>query len=172
MQAMSEPAVAEPERVESFEDFFHANYERLLRAMYLSTGDRHEGEDLAQDAMARVFERWGRVGSLEDPVGYTFRTALNLRRSRLRRLSIAARKVFTGGSSSEPLDAVDDRDSLRRSLAQLPAGQREALILVDWLDWTDARAGEALGISPGAVRTRASRARTTLRELLQEGRDV
>jgi RNA polymerase sigma-70 factor (sigma-E family) len=171
MQAMSEPAVAEPKGVDAFEVFFHANYERLLRTMYLSTGDRHEAEDLAQEAMARVFERWDRVGALDDPVGYVYRSALNLRRSHLRRLAVAARKVL-GGTSQEPLDAVAERDSLRRALAELPAGQREALILVEWLDWTDARAGEALGISPGAVRTRTSRARATLRELLQEERDV
>jgi RNA polymerase sigma-70 factor (sigma-E family) len=172
MQAMSEPAVAEADRVEAFEDFFHANYERLLRTMYLSTGDRHEAEDLAQDAMARLFERWDRVRVLDDPVGYAYRTALNLRRSQLRRLATAAKKAFGGRTSHEPLDAVEERDSLRRALAELPATQREALILLDWLDWPDTRAATALGVSPGAVRTRASRARATLRDLLQEERDV
>ncbi|MGH2674276.1 MAG: hypothetical protein ACRDKA_10615 [Actinomycetota bacterium] len=47
---MSEPVVEE--RVEAFEDFCHANFQRLFRAMYLATGDRHEAEDLAQDAYA------------------------------------------------------------------------------------------------------------------------
>ncbi len=45
--------MAETERVETFEDFFHAHYERLLRTMYLTTGDQYEAEDLAQDAMSR-----------------------------------------------------------------------------------------------------------------------
>jgi DNA-directed RNA polymerase specialized sigma24 family protein len=80
MVVMSEPAVEE--RAEAFEDFFHA-HQRLLRAMYLATGDRHEAEDLAQEAFVRIFERWERVRSLDDPAGYLYRTALNARRSRL-----------------------------------------------------------------------------------------
>ena len=172
MQAMSEPAVAEPEHVERFEDFFDAHYERLLRTMYLSTGDRHEAEDLAQDAMARVYERWDRVRTLEDPAGYVYRSALNLRRSRLRRLATAARNAFRGREGHDSLDVVDERDSLRRALASIPPAQRDAVILIDWLDMTDVRAAELLRTSPGAVRTRASRARAALRELLQEERDA
>jgi DNA-directed RNA polymerase specialized sigma24 family protein len=49
MAVMSEPIVEE--RTETFEDFFHAHHERLLRTMYLATGDRHEAEDLAQEAL-------------------------------------------------------------------------------------------------------------------------
>jgi hypothetical protein len=44
MAVMSEPLVEE--RRETFEDFFHAHHERLLRTMSLATGDRHEAEDL------------------------------------------------------------------------------------------------------------------------------
>ena len=75
MAVMSEPVVEE--RAEAFEDFFHAHHERLLRAMYLATGDRHEAEDLAQEAFVRILERWERVRGLDYPVGYLYRTALN-----------------------------------------------------------------------------------------------
>jgi RNA polymerase sigma-70 factor (ECF subfamily) len=81
MAVMSEPIVEE--RTETFEDFFLAHHERLLRAMYLATGDRPEAEDLAQEAFVRILERGGRVRGLKDPVGYLYRTALNARRSRL-----------------------------------------------------------------------------------------
>jgi RNA polymerase sigma factor (sigma-70 family) len=173
MTAMIQEAVAEARRVETFEDFFHANYERLLRAMYLATGNRHEAEDLAQDAMARVLERWDRL-STQDPLRYVFRVALNRRRSLLRRLVTTIRKAPSIGTdqSTEPMAAVDDRDAIRRALDSLPDGQREAIVLVEWLEMTDVQSAEILGISPGAVRTRASRARAALREVLQEGTDV
>jgi DNA-directed RNA polymerase specialized sigma24 family protein len=45
----------------------------VFTALCLVTGDRHEAEEIAQDAFVRVFERWDRVGSLEDPTGYLFR---------------------------------------------------------------------------------------------------
>lgn len=168
MAAMTEEAVAEARRVETFEDFFHANYERLLRAMYLATGNRHEAEDLAQDAMARVLERWERIRRLEDPSAYVFRIALNRRRSLLRRLSVAIRMTprTDPDRSSEPMSAIDDRDMIRRALDKLPDVQRETLVLCDWLGMSDAEAGEVLNTSPGAVRTRLHRARAGMRESL------
>ncbi|MGH2654969.1 MAG: sigma-70 family RNA polymerase sigma factor [Actinomycetota bacterium] len=162
---MSEPIVEE--RAETFEDFFVAHNERLLRAMYLATGDRHEAEDLAQEAFVRIFERWERVRSLDDPAGYLYRTALNARRSRLRRLAVAARKAVRPEPRPDEQDAAEDRTAVQRALAALPDGQREAVVLVEWLGMTDERAGEVLGVSAGAVRTRRHRARAALRDLLR-----
>jgi RNA polymerase sigma-70 factor (sigma-E family) len=169
--AEAEPAVSEP--VGSFEEFFDLHYQRLLRAMFLATGDRHEAEDLAQDAFVRVYERWERVRGMERPDGYLYRTALNLRRSRLRRVATAARKLLGGWSQEapDPAAAAGERDLVRRALAALPDGQRDAVVLVEWLGMTDAGAAEVLGISPVAVRVRISRARPTLREHLRGASD-
>jgi DNA-directed RNA polymerase specialized sigma24 family protein len=41
-----------------FSTFFEAEYERLFQAMYLMCGNKSDAEDLAQEAMARAFERW------------------------------------------------------------------------------------------------------------------
>jgi RNA polymerase sigma-70 factor, ECF subfamily len=165
MAVMSEPIVEE--RADTFEDFFHAHHERLLRAMYLATGDRHEAEDLAQEAFVKVLERWERVRGLEDPVGYLFRTALNARRSRLRRLAVAARKAVQPEPGVDEQAAAEERSAVHRALATLPDGQREAVVLIEWLGMTDERAGAVLGVSAGAVRTRLHRARAALRDLLR-----
>jgi RNA polymerase sigma-70 factor, ECF subfamily len=164
----------EAEHARAFEYFFDAHYERLLRALYLSTGNRHEAEDLAQDAFVRVYERWARVGRLENPAGYLYRVALNARRSRLRRVRVAAAKALRlrPGPPPDPHDDAEDRLTVRRALATLPAGQREAVVLVEWLGLTDAEAGEVLGLTPGAVRTRLHRARSALRDLLRGEDDV
>jgi hypothetical protein len=66
----------------SFEDFFEREKADLYGAMCLVTRDRHEAEEIVQDAFVRVLERWDRVGSLEDPHGYLYRTAMNVFRSR------------------------------------------------------------------------------------------
>jgi RNA polymerase sigma-70 factor (ECF subfamily) len=174
MVAMTEAPVGEAARVAAFEDFFHAHHERLLRVLYLATGDRHEAEDLAQEAFVRVYERWGRVAATENPAGYLYRVALNQRRSRLRRLRVAARKTFRLAPAPPPDEhaAADDRLSVRRALAGLPDGQREAVVLVEWLGMTDVEAAEALGVSPGAVRTRLHRARAALSTTLRGEHDV
>ena len=84
MLRMDEVALAtrdEPLRTEEgglpFAEFFERHHVRLYRAMWLVTRNRHEAEELMQDAFVRLWERWDRVRSLPDPEGYLYRTALN-----------------------------------------------------------------------------------------------
>ena len=153
---------------ESFEDFFHDCYEPLLRALYLVTGDAHEAEELAQEACFRVYERCERLRGTANPAGYAYRAALNLRRSRLRRLAVAARRTWRG-DEPDAFRSVDDRDAIRRALADIPSRQREALVLLDWVGLSDQEAAEILGVRPEAARMRASRARQKLRDQMGRG---
>jgi RNA polymerase sigma factor (sigma-70 family) len=146
----------------TFGDFFAERYGRLARACLLLTGSAAEGEDLAQEAMARVLERWDRVAKMEDPEGYLYRTALNLHRNAVRRLAMAARRQVLHEHTDEPDDA-DRRLDLLRAIRSLPRTQREALVLVEWLGYTAEEAGRLLGIEPASVRGRLHRARNSLR---------
>jgi RNA polymerase sigma-70 factor (ECF subfamily) len=146
----------------SFERFFADENEQLGRALYLLTGDTAEAEELAQESMVRVLERWERVARMASPTGYLYRTALNLHRSRIRRLRRAV--GGRGDRHRNPIDTVDDRDELGRALAALPADQRAALILVEWLGLPAAEAAPILGIEPVSVRVRITRAKRALRD--------
>lgn len=150
----------------SFERFFAEENERLGRALYLLTGDAAEAEELGQEAMVRVLERWDRVGHMDSPAGYLYRTALNLHRSKLRRLR---RSLVNGaGATVDPIGAVEDRDELGRALDGLPLDQRTALILVEWLGLSASEAAPILGIEPVSVRVRITRAKRALREQAQQ----
>ncbi len=151
-------------RPRDFEEFFKAEYRRLAKALYVLTDDPYEADDLAQEAFLRVFERWETVGALTSPVGYMYRVALNLHRSRLRRLFMSARKHRIRSPKADPLLGVEARDEVDRYLSQLSAGQREALVLVEWLGEPVDEAARLLGIKPGALRARLFRARESLRE--------
>jgi RNA polymerase sigma factor (sigma-70 family) len=167
-----EPA-AEAERplhlvpADTFETFFELQYTNLLKAMYLVTGSRHEAEEITQDAFVRALERWDRVSRADNRAGYLYRIAVNLYRSKLRRLACGARKTPKPTPESDPFEAADDRDAVGRALTTLSEGQREALVMVEWLDMTDEEAAAILGISPVTVRVRRFRARENLRPLLQ-----
>lgn len=153
-----------------FRAFFEHERVRLVRATLLLTGNVAEAEDLAQEALARVLERWDRVSEMESPEGYLYRTALNLNRKRLRRMTIAARRVLAV-SDHDAVAAAEDRVDVLRAVASLPRQQREALVLVVWLGYGTEEAGTLLGIEPGSVRGRLHRARQTLRRQLG-GRDA
>jgi RNA polymerase sigma-70 factor (ECF subfamily) len=167
---MIEPAslevVSEVGEARAFEDFFLAEHERLFQALYLLTGDRHEADDLAQEALLRAYERWDRVGAMDSPAGYVYRTALNLYRSRLRTLVVRARRVFADVPAEDLSGPVSASHDVRRALAQLPRGQREALILVEWLGLPSEEAGRVLGIDASSVRGRLHRGRASLRDQL------
>jgi len=90
MEAIVTAEAAQPA---TFEAFFDAERARLLRALYLLTGNRDEAEEVLQDAFIAVWERWDRVGAMDDPTGYLFRTALNRHRSGVRRAARAARRA-------------------------------------------------------------------------------
>jgi RNA polymerase sigma factor (sigma-70 family) len=75
----------------------------------------------------------------------------------------------------DPWDGVDARlDSAERARAvisavrELPAAEREVLLLVAWEQLTPAEAARVLGVAQGTVRSRLHRARATLRRVLSE----
>lgn len=146
--------------VRDFDAFFDKEYPPLLRLMFGMTGNLLEAEELAQEAMTRALERWDRVSAMVSPAGYVYRTAVNLNRSRLRRLRRQLR--WSGGSlrSSDPEPEVIG--SLMTALSALPRGQREALLLVEWLGLSAQEAGRILRISPSSVRSRVHRAKAAL----------
>jgi DNA-directed RNA polymerase specialized sigma24 family protein len=109
-----------------FEEFFQAEHVRLARALYLLTGTAAEADELSQDTMVRVYERWDRVRQMDSPQGYLFRTALNLHRSRLRGLASRARHIVQATPSSDPAEVVQSgwgwTRPTSRSVLPPPAG--------------------------------------------------
>jgi RNA polymerase sigma-70 factor (ECF subfamily) len=163
MERSVEEAVADSEEARhEFEDLFREQYLRLGQALYLLTEDPGEAEDLAQEAMARVYERWPRVRAMASPTGYLYRTALNLSRRRFLRLR-RERGAASHSPVEDPAERVDRRVTVLAALRSLSKEQREALVLTEWLELPAEEAGAVLGISADSVRARAYRAREALR---------
>ncbi len=153
-----------------FEDFYREHRVRLVRALLLLTGQPAEAEDLAQEALSRVYERWDRVSAMDSPEGYLYRTALNLNRKRVRRLAVRARRAIAlRASERDDPASIEDRLAVLAAVATLPRGQREALVLVEWLGLETKEAAEVLGIQAVSVRSRLMDARRNLRGRLGGG---
>ncbi len=147
----------------TFESLFAEERDRLFSSLWLITRDRHEAEDVAQDAFVRVWERWERDGAPDDPPAYLYRTAMNVLRNRRRRASVALRHaVLRSDQPSDDLDAVEVHDVVMRALGALTPSQRAALVLMDLLDMPSNEAAKALGVRPSTVRVLAARGRATL----------
>ncbi|HEY7282532.1 MAG TPA: sigma-70 family RNA polymerase sigma factor [Actinomycetota bacterium] len=152
-----------------FESFFREEHPRVFRLAYLLTGDRAEAADIAQEAMARVLERWDQVRTMGSPGGYLVRVAVHLHHRRLRRLRLRPREEIAGRAAvadGDPAAVAATRTDVMRVLLSLPAGQRQALVLTEWLGLDSAEAGRTLGIRPSSVRARVHRARSVFRDEL------
>jgi RNA polymerase sigma factor (sigma-70 family) len=124
-----------------------------------------------QDAFLRLWERWDRVASLSDPVGYLYRTAMNVFRSRVRRAKAAIRLAVGHLPADDELARVEEREDIVRALAPLTPRQRAALVLTDLLGLTSEEAAGALRIKASTVRVLVARARAALRKELGERND-
>lgn len=150
-----------------FEEAFMSGYVRLARTMWLVTGNRFEGEDVAQEAMARTWEQLQAGRPIEDIIAYAYRSAFNLvHRRHQRRLAWLRRSTSLADVSMDPLESVAARHDVKRALLQLPLAQRECLVLTEWLGFTSEEVARVLDVDPGTVRTRVHRARASLRQAL------
>src|SRR5262245_66091779 len=164
---VSDAALEELETARTFEAFYQAEARTLFRRMWLVTGNRAEAEELMQDAFLKVWERWGRVGGMDDPVGYLYRTAMNLFRKRYRRAVLAVRRTVGLTPSKDEFAHADDRQTVRHVLAALPPRQRAALVLTEMLGFTSKEAGDALGVTDATIRSLTRHGRDAFRKVME-----
>lgn len=141
------------------------------------TANLRDAEDIAQDALVKVWHHAGRF----DPKRARLRTWLY---QIIVNLCIDLRRRREPESLPENFDAVDpgaiadeiltnaERDAaLAAAIRALPASQQAAMLLVYEEGVSGAEAGRILGLSAKAVERLLARARTTLRERLLTERD-
>ena len=151
----------------TFEDFFGTEHARLFGALCFVTGDRDEAEEIMQDAFLKVWERWPRVDAMDDPVGYLYRSAMNLFRKRYRRAVLAIRRSVGAAPSRDDFADADDRDTVRRVLSTLPPRQRAALVLTEMVGFSAIEAGRALGVQASTVRSLSHQGRESFRRAME-----
>ena len=148
----------------SFEELFLDVHDRLYRALYFITGSSADAEELMQDAFLKLWERWDRHDTIEDPVAYLFRVALNGVRMRARRARMVARKILPTAGTRDPFDDVDVREDVRRMLRGISPRQRTAIVLTQILGYSSEQAARIMSIQPTTVRALASQGRAALRD--------
>jgi RNA polymerase sigma factor (sigma-70 family) len=155
-------------------DLFRAESARAVRLAYLLTGERQLAEDLAQEAFLRVASRLRSVDA-DAFAAYYRRTLVNLVRSYFRharvrrryaeRIEADARRTRDAIEQSSSPGERDDR--LWAALADLPSGQREAIVCRYYLDMSEQQTAATLGVRLGTVKSATSRGLQALRAALE-----
>lgn len=153
---------------------YEAEYAGLVRLVTLLIDDRFAAEEVVQDAFVGLAQRPGGLAAVDVAPAYLRRSAVNGARSHLRRRGTRRRHLASVGSIdlSPPADSELVRHSehqrVMSALRLLSTRQREVLTLRYHLDLSEAEIADALGISPGSVKTHSSRGLEHLRTLLEE----
>jgi RNA polymerase sigma-70 factor (sigma-E family) len=150
----------------NFDDAYPDLYRRAYRVAFRLLGGREEAADLAQEACARAYSHWSRVGGFDSPEAWVTRVAGNLALDLLRRRRTASRHA--AGRPTESTLPEGDRVDLQRALLSLPRGQRQVVLLRFVADLPEAAVAAALGCSIGTVKSQASRGLAALRTTLAE----
>jgi RNA polymerase sigma factor (sigma-70 family) len=135
--------------VRDFEGWYQDVAPRLVAALSFTTPPE-EARDCATEACAKAYERWDRVGGMDNPDGWAFTVARNLVRRRGRRRFTEAR-LLTVSDRPRTIGVDDSLDELADIVRSLPDRMREVVVLRHVADLTEPMIAEVLGISRGTV---------------------
>ena len=158
----------------AFRQLVNANLGMALGIARRMLGDAAEAEDIAQDAMLRL---WRNAATLElGPGGlkpWLRRVVSNLAIDRIRsaRNTSVVAEVPEQPAPARQVEALEARDLARRvqdALSALPERQRLALVLFHFEGLSQIEVGASLGVSDEAIESLLARARRSLKVALKD----
>jgi RNA polymerase sigma-70 factor, ECF subfamily len=148
----------------------------LFRVAHSVLRSRGEAEDVVQDVFVRVLEHRRSLTAVRDMRVWLVRVAWNLAIDRRRRIrpeqfdeGFAEGLVARNLPADEALNEAQRLRAVVRELERLPKAERDVLLLSVVEELGTAEMAEVVGRSESAVRALLFRARTRLRERLEEG---
>ena len=135
---------------------------RLLGALTLYCGDAAVAEELTQETLAVVWDKWSRVQVMAAPEAWALRVGFNMANSWLRRRIAERRALRRLGPGSDHHDVPED-PGVREALRRLPTRQRTAVVMRYFADLSVEQTAEAMRCAPGTVKALTHQGITSLR---------
>lgn len=154
----------------AYSEFVQVRGPRLRRAAYLMCGDADLAEDLLQEALIALAEKWE---SVENPDGFVRRVIYRKRVSWWRKVrrevsrDVLPERGISDGAQERARDA-----EVHEALRALPPRQRAALVLRYFEDLTEKQTAEVMGVRPGTVKSLSHHAIARLRQELGHERPL
>jgi len=152
---------------ESFTEWARERQLPLMRTAILLTGDHHRAEDLVQDALTKVANRWRR---LQDghPDAYARQVIVrdNISWWRKHRAELVTDPADQPVATGEGLS--DRQMMLAGAMAALTPRQRAVVVLRFYDDLTERQTAELMGVAVGTVKSQTHLALRRLREAAPE----
>jgi RNA polymerase sigma-70 factor (ECF subfamily) len=159
----------------AFEELVELTGRQVYTLALRLVGDRHEAEDVAQEAYLRVFRSLRSFRGDSRFETWLHRVVANVAinhmrtRSRIGELMDEPDTIVRVADVASTAD-VPESDELAIALEQLPPAQRVAVVLKDVYGFSAAEIAQKLGTSEGAVKLRLHRGRRNLKNLIHGAR--
>lgn len=163
--------VSKATRDAEFTEFAEEATASLTRTAWFLTGDAHAAEELVQAALVKTYVAWPRVREGEG-LAYCRRVLVNHNTDTWRKTRRERLWAEPPERGTSPPSSVEDRDEVVRLLQTLPEQQRRVVVMRYYHDMSEKTVAELLGISPGAVKSAASRGLAALRDRLDPMTEV
>ena len=151
-----------------FTEYMHARLSWLRGLAYVLCQDWQRADDIVQAAVTRVYVRWDQATAADYLDGYV--RAVLVREFVKDRRSAWSRRVLLASQTPEVASRAQDYDAgldLRGALARLPPRQRATLMLRFYCDLSVDQTAQALGCSPGTVKSQTAKGLRALRRWLE-----
>jgi RNA polymerase sigma-70 factor (ECF subfamily) len=166
----------------AFECLYRLHSRRVYAVCLRMVGNSAEAEDLTQEAFLRLFRKIHTFRSESAFSTWLHRLAVNIVLMHLRKKSPPTVSIEASpdqeaetawptidcGAPDLLLEGSIDRINLQRCIERLPAGYRKIFVLHDVQGYEHHEIAGILGRSAGVSKSQLHKARTRLRELLQE----
>lgn len=151
----------------AFEELFRRHRHQLYRLARRRSRTAEDADDALQEAMLSAHRAAGSFRHEAQVGSWLSLIVLNACRDKLRHSAIRDTVPLTLDIPAPDRTAqLETVLMVRQAVAQLPAGQRDAVVAVDMRGYSVAAAAALLDVAEGTVKSRRARARARLAELL------
>lgn len=157
---------------DAFAELVRRHQLRLWRVALRTMRHPEDAADALQDGLISAFRNAGSFRGDSQVGTWLYRVVVNACLDRLRRAKVRPSVPLPDHDLTDHSDEharTEARLVLHEALAQLPEHQRAAIVLVDLHELSVTEAAEVLGVAPGTVKSRCSRGRVALAEILRDG---
>ena len=162
----------------AFEQLMRQHEGRMYAVALRMCGNREDAQDCLQEAMLRVYRAMSGFKGQSSFSTWVYRITMNtcldeLRRGKRRKASSLDERIDAGWAPVDDMDTPEhhamrseQRRALERAIQELPEDMRSAVVLRDIQGCSYDEIADILDTNVGTIKSRISRARSRLREIL------
>ncbi len=149
----------------ALEHVYAAEHASLVRTATLISGSQATGEDLVQEAFAKLYPR---IDQISNPAAWLRTVVVNGARNDIRHAIVRRRFLAEHAPLRTDIGEPESGSGLIESLRRLPGRQRAVVVLRFYEDRSEQDIADVLGVRLGTVKSSLHRALATLRQEMSQ----